>query len=541
MNRHVWFLGGLVVVAAVLRLTGLDWGLPWALHIDERLFVAAKAIRLEQSLQQGGGPDPGISSYGILPLWLLVAARALFLDPATTAGAPIHGDSFAATILLSRWISAIWSTATVLLVGLWARRWGPLTALGAAACVAGFPALVQSAHFGTVEAPLVALIVAGLLAAERLAEKPGATRLVIAGAVLGLAASVKAPAAVLLLPLLHAVRDASPRRFVLRALAMVGVAAVVMLALNPGLVAGGETHGGEHTTLTGNLMRAYSSDFRDWTLPYAHDVPGWTELTRLLPFGMGVIPEVLALLGLIVFLRRREPRDVRLLLVLVPLLLLVLTARVKTIRFLLPALPLLAVLGADAVRTLVPRRRVAVGLMAAVGAITLLHGAAYLSIWTRPDARVAAAHWLDANVGEREIVVVEDPPGYGPPIGSPSPALVRPRLRYEILWRGFYLVHERSTAEERQAHLDRTLKRADWLVLSEGHRREFTTAPELRPVESAFYAQLDAGELPFEKVEEFATFPRLGPWRLDDRRAEVLFRVFDHPIIEVWKRRDDAS
>ncbi len=55
-----------------------------------------------------------------------------------------------------------------------------------------------------------------------------------------------------------------------------------------------------------------------------------------------------------------------------------------------------------------------------------------------------------------------------------------------------------------------------------------------------FAAQV-AADRAGEKVKEFGTFPGLGPWALDDRRAEVLFRIFDHPIIEIWKRREDVS
>ncbi|HMB69469.1 MAG TPA: glycosyltransferase family 39 protein, partial [bacterium] len=238
MNRHALFLGGVVTVAAALRLPGLDWGLPWALHIDERLFVVAKAIRLEQSLQAGTGPDPGITSYGILPLWLLVAARALFLDAATTSGPPIHGDPFAATVFLARAISALWSIATVWLVGRWAMRWGTGVGLGAAALTAGFPALLQSAHFGTVEAPLVALIAGGMLAAERVAESPGRSRLIGAGLVLGLALSVKAPGALLLLPLLHAASGSGWRVTAARLAWLLVPALLLVVALNPALLGG---------------------------------------------------------------------------------------------------------------------------------------------------------------------------------------------------------------------------------------------------------------------------------------------------------------
>jgi hypothetical protein len=541
-RRHLLLVLGVTVVGAALRFRGLDWGLPWALHIDERLFVVAKAIRLERALDGGGAPDAGISSYGILPLWLLVAARKLFLGAASAPGPPAHGDEFAGTVLLARWISALWGTAAIVLTALWARRWGARTAVLAAALTAGFPALVQASHFGTVEAPLVALLAGGMLAAERLAERPGLPRAAAAGSVLGLAVSVKAPGAVLALPMLHAAWGGPVHRL-RRAVTVLAAAAAVALVLNPGLLAGGGAGGpdrGEHTTLGGNLRRAYSSDFHDWTLPYAHDVPGWTEATRLLPYAMGVLPEILAVAGLLILLRRRDPRDVRLLLVLLPVLLVLLPANVKTVRFLLPALPALAVCAAAAVAALGARApRWGAGVAAAAGALTLLHGAAFSSIYAGTDARVAAAYWLDENVTGREIVAVEDPPGYGPPLGSPSREIRRPDLRYELLWRDFYTGHERASEAERRRHLDAVLRRSTWLALSEGHRAEFTAAPELRPVESELYRRLDAGELPFRKVAEFKSYPRLGPLVLRDDGAEVLMRVFDHPRVEIWKRVDE--
>jgi hypothetical protein len=540
VKREALVLSAVVLAGLALRVRGLDWGLPWALHIDERLFVVAQAIQLERSLVAADGvPDPAISSYGILPLWLLVIARKLFLPWAAAGdGPPVFGDPFAATVLIARWISALWGTATILLAARWARRWGAGSGLAPAALVAGFPALVQASHFGTVEAPLVGLMAAGMLAAERLAERPGAARAAAAGVLLGLCVSVKAPGAVLALPMLHAARAGAADGRVRRAVIVIGVAAALALLLNPGLLAprdpGERT--GEHMTLAGNLSRAYSGEFHDWTLPYADDLPVWTELTRVLPYAVGIVPELLALAGLAVVARRRSPCDVRLLLLLLPILALVFPARVKTVRFLLPAVVPLAILASEAVFAIGWRApRLGAPLAVAVCALTLLHGAAFSAVFVPPDSRVAAARWLDENAGPRDIVVVEDPPGYGPPIGSPSGGIPRPALRYEILWRGFYAIHERLDDDARRGHIEDVLRRADILVLSEGHREEFTTAG-LRPVEAKFYADLDAGNLPFEKVRVFKTYPRLGPLVLPDDGAEVLMRIFDHPRIEIWRR-----
>jgi hypothetical protein len=530
-----------VVFGATIRFHGLDWGLPWSFHIDERLFVVGKAILLERSVADGGVPNAGITSYGILPLWLLVAARQCLLPLVQRCVDAVHGDAFAGTVLLARWISAVWGIGAILLIRQWGLRWGRGTALTAAALAAGFPALVQASHFGTVEAPLVAFVVAGLWAAERLAERPSAARAVAGGVVLGLAASVKSPGVLLALPLMHAAlsrREGAALRIAIGA----GVAAAVALLLNPALLPwlGGGNPGagaGEHTTLIGNLRRAYSPDFHDWTLPYARAIPGWWEATRILPYAVGILPALAAAAGTVLCVRRRKARDQRLLLMLVPLVVLLLAARVKTVRFLLPALPALAILAAEAARMFGERfERFRVSAPAALALSTMAAGLAFTAVYAGPDTRVAAARWLDRNVTGDEVIALEDPPGYGPPLGSPVPELRRPRHRVEMLWNRFYTGHERRTETERARHLSRILDRCDVLALSEGHRAEFTAAPELRPVEAAFYADLDAGRLPFRRVAVFESEPRLGPVILSDGGAEPLMRVFDHPRIEIWRK-----
>jgi 4-amino-4-deoxy-L-arabinose transferase-like glycosyltransferase len=519
----------IVVAGAYLRIRGLDWGLPWPLHIDERLFVAEKTMALEKSLSEGGLPQAGITSYGILPLWLVAALRAIFLDGVMRPGSPTYGNELAATILLARIASCAAGIALIFVTFLWARRFSPTVGLVAAAFVAGFPSLVQASHFGTVESLLLLLIAAGMWTAERLAEGSGRARTVVAGLVWGAALSVKLPALLLAFPLFWA---AGKRRFVQLAL----VAAVVVVALNPALVVnlfrGHDAQAvPEHATVEGNLRRAYSGDFHDWTLPYAKDRPLIPELTRMLPYGAGIFPEILALVGLVIALRRRNGPDVRLLLFVVPFLFTILPLRAHTIRFLLPVFPALAVLAAIGARSIpLP----GVSLVAVV--VTALHGLAFSTIYTRKDPRIMAAEWIEHTVLPRETVLIEDPPGYGPPIGSPAPSIPRRPVRTEILWRNFYSVHERRTEEERRAHIQEMLDQANILVLSEGHRIEFTKAGDLRPAEKELYQKLDSGQLPFRRVARYRNEPRLGPFEFSDRGAETLMRVFDHPRIEIWRR-----
>jgi len=51
-----------------------------------------------------------------------------------------------------------------------------------------------------------------------------------------------------------------------------------------------------------------------------------------------------------------------------------------------------------------------------------------------------------------------------------------------------------------------------------------------------FYQLLFSGRLGFEKVEEFNSFPSIGPLSFPDEDAEESFTVFDHPVIRIYKK-----
>jgi hypothetical protein len=63
-------------------------------------------------------------------------------------------------------------------------------------------------------------------------------------------------------------------------------------------------------------------------------------------------------------------------------------------------------------------------------------------------------------------------------------------------------------------------------------------SPEASPVIREHYASLMGGAGPFELVKEFVVRPRLFGIEINDDRAEHNFRVFDHPKVWIFRRRE---
>ena len=269
-----------LLVAAALRLTGLDWDEFQHHHPDER-YIAWVATTIEF-------PSPGSLSradwqpetstfnpfhwppqaasegivvlqdeqrdfaYGHVPLYLGVLATRLVeqIGPALIPLLP-DGWSLTADVLngagriefhhltaVGRALTAMFDVGTVLLTFLLGRRlYGAMVGLWAAALLALTVLHVQLAHFFASDPYLTFFVMAALYAMVAALGTADARRplwLLVAAVMVGLAVGSKFTAVLLLLPLLWtAWAVGQPRRWWAAALAVLGVATLVFVLTNP--------------------------------------------------------------------------------------------------------------------------------------------------------------------------------------------------------------------------------------------------------------------------------------------------------------------
>lgn len=190
MRRSLLLLAPILVLAAVLRFTALDWGLRHPPHNDERSFVASTAYMLRERTL-----DHRFYEYPALFLYLLLPVQAA------------AGDGPRAYVA-ARGLVAAFGVLSVALVGLiGTRRFGAWAGLSAAALLAVSPLEVITAHEVRPDVALASFALVALASLHALGEsRAGDVR---AGLALGLATSIKY-SGVLLAPAYLAARALAP-------------------------------------------------------------------------------------------------------------------------------------------------------------------------------------------------------------------------------------------------------------------------------------------------------------------------------------------
>jgi 4-amino-4-deoxy-L-arabinose transferase-like glycosyltransferase len=448
-------LGGLLVLAAALRLPGLAYGLPFPLlNPDERSLVPRA-----WELVHGGGLDPGWYDYPSLLLAVLAPLQLPFDEP-----------SYGAARALA---------AAIGLAGVAAAWWLGRSAYGAAAgMLAGAACAVSTVHVVYSHMAVTDVLLTTLVTISLALLLTG--RLEWAGIAAGLAASAKYPGILLAVPIL-VVGWRQWRRLGLAA----GGAVLAFLVTSPFVV----IHAGaawDDIERVQRLGRAGWLGFEeDPATPLAFLDRLWDALGPfLLVAATGL---VLALAGLAAR-RDKEFRGPDLVLVSFALVwfaqLLPLNAHHG--RYVLPLVP---VLGALAGR--LPRLAPAA---LALLVVPLIWSVGEVRELTRTDTRVVAHAWIEQNVPADALVAAEPST---PPLGP------RPTLGLELPGPGRELDPNRDLARLRA-------RGADYVLVTGAVADRVLAAAGRYPREAAFYGDLESAA---ERVLLVSPGGELGgPW-----------------------------
>ncbi|MCX7288314.1 MAG: glycosyltransferase family 39 protein [Rhodobacterales bacterium] len=534
---------GLFAVALWLRLMGTDWD-AWAnLHPDERhmVFVTQDIQRaLEAALAEGRGwwsiwfgPDAVFDPraegklyvYGDLPLIVVtLVSRAL--------GATDWGS----TLWLGRSLTAVVEASTVLAVFMLGLRLvgRPVVALAAAALMAMAPTSLQLANFYTVDGWLSALSLWALVPLAALIGPEGRLRHAVAAGVLaGLAGACKVTAVALILPALVAVvlvwRQRGPRAALSAGAAGLTAGLLVFRLANPSAFAGTGFWG---LSLSPDMLadfaevRAYIRDPgppSNWQWLAGYPTSALARDAFL--FGTGPVLGLLALAGL---LRRPVGMAWLLLAALAGHLALNATGEVRALRYLAPVVPLAAVL---AVPVLARLPALALGMVVALG---VWWGWGMVRLHDGQHPRLIATEWM-RRLPPDTAVASESAWDDSLPVWQTFPA-----AEWSVMpgpFRSIPLGLTDFQEPDSPARIAAALDEAEYLSISSGRQLEvMPRLPERFPTVTNYYAALLSGRLCFERVLYLDRGYPLPGFRLDDRFAQEPWRVYDHPIVQFWKK-----
>ncbi len=440
-------------LAGVLRLVGIQYGLPFPLLNPDEQSIVPRAWRMVH----GAGPDPGWFDYPTLVLYLLAPFQTWQREPSYLDARLVVVALGLASVAATWWLGV--------------RAYGLVAGAIGATCVAVATTHVAYSHIAVTDVPLTLAMAASLALMV-------SGRLELAGLVAGLAMGAKYPGIFLLVPLVVAAWRQWWR------LALAGaLAAVAFLATSPYLV----VHPG---VALDDVLRVQRLAREGW-LGFENDHIAPVAFVDRLWEGMGPML-VVAAVGLVAALAARGRADRILAAFVIPYFLNLLTLDAHFDRYVLPLVPVLGVL-AGRLRTIAP-----VTLLLLV--VPLTWSIRDVRELTKTDTRLPALAWIQENVPPAATIAAE----------SSTPPLTGYRtIRLALPRPG------REPDERRDLGRLRSLG-VEYVLVTGAVADRVLGAREQYPDESQFYDDLDAEARRVYRIEPEGRFagPWVAVYRL---------------------------
>jgi len=304
-----------------------------------------------------------------------------------------------------------------------------------------------------------------------------------------------------------------------------------------------------------------------YTRQFIDTIPGIFQTTKIFPFAFGMPLYVLGFIGFF-FLswKKKEMNMLRLAVIFYFMPNAFFFA--KWTRFISPVFPLISLLAAQAV--VIPYQAISekisskkikgisVFLVFLLFGLSILPGIGYLSVYMKPDTRFEASRWIYDNIPEKSYILSETANVVDIPLSASQ--VGKQSKNYDIISFNFY---DLDSDLNLQTELEEHLEKANYIFVPS--RRVFADHscfyPEITknmnfeinrknkcqkmlekyPQLNAYYEKLFNGQLGFEKVAEFSSYPEISLFgrvliRFPDEQAEETWSVFDHPVIRIYKR-----
>ncbi len=548
-HKRFFILIFIIIIGGFLRFYKLDWGQGLYAHPDEYHIVGSVA-QLSFPTQM----HPHFFSYGTVTIYLIYLTQELLnfffssLNPSSPAGGSelLIPNSF----ILGRFYSALFSTLTIIIVykicrSFMERRFSYLAAF----LVALTPGLIQQAHFATPESALTFFLLLSLSLIMKFLKSNKIFYLILASVSLGFALGVKISSIVFLLPLTITIllksysKNASLlKNAVKMILKFIGLALVSLMVTIATFVLVAPYVFLDYQAFRSNVD--YEGGLAIGKIPvfytrqFINTISVLFHIEKILPYALGPVLLISSAVGffLLIFNLIKKPK-LELIILFVAFITLFISSSflfAKWTRFIVPTLPFFAILTVFFLQELKSIKQ-ALSYSSGVFLLfaTMLWTMAFFSIYTSPDVRIAASKWLESHTKPGSNFLVEG----GNTVDLPLDG------SFQRISLDFYALEEDPLTREK---IIDALYSSDYFLVQS--RRIFYNHQRLRslyPKTSNFYDALFNGQVGFEQIKEFHSYPKLSLFgfavEFPDERAEETWSVFDHPVIRVFKKNKQLS
>jgi len=541
--KNNWPICLIILLAAILRLGGLSWGLPFYFHPDE-WNMAAAVTRLSPENKF----NPEFFAYGQFPLYLAYfTAKFYNLLPWINLKAI---DTTEAIFFLRFW-SALASVGVVYLVYLLSSKIFSQRKFLAAALAAFTPSLIQIAHFGTTESILAFSFLGIVFFSFKVLEKPALNNYLLASLFLSFALGSKISGIIFAVPLFLAtviqlLKESTYKnkfKIALSFLFSLTLTLTLTLFFSPYLILNFKE---SLRILTYEAQVASGQIPVFYTRQFFHTSPFLFQLEKVFPYALGWPIFIFGTLGLffsiffiIKSLVKRKIHNFELQLLILNLAFLTYFLSqaflfCKWTRFLAPIFPFFPIFVAFTLSYLSNLRYLSC-------LICIIPGLLFSSIYFRPDIRFTASEWIYKNIPSGAKVLSETGNVIDIPILPASYSNYQSLVANYALHPTSFDFYKLDENPELLPRLISYLENSDYIFVPS--RRLFVNHLRLSekfPKTARYYELLFSGKLGFSEIKkvspfDYSLFPI--PYSiLDDEQSEETFTVFDHPVIRIYQK-----
>ena len=559
-------LGISIMILLYTRLVGLNWGLPYPMHPDERNMANAiqqlKCDKLLDISYWGKSTEcfnPHFFAYGQFPLYLAYGVVGVMKFFDGDLGRPIgYGEA----VMALRFISAVASIINVItlikIIHLIRPRESYKLQIISYMTLTFSPYFIQLSHFGTTESLLMLFYTLIIYLSFKIVSSHGKelkTDRFLLIVTSGLATATKVSSVIFLaVPVIVIAFGVSFQKRQIEYLKAVPYAVLsvvrffipvftVSVIFSPNNIISFSDFISsmkyESSVALGNYVAFYTRQF-------AGTIPAVFQFIKIFPHALGWPQYIFAVLGF--FLLSWKNKYVNLLrfaflVYFIPTSFMF----AKWSRFMAPIFPVMSVLAVLFMDKIVRKFITVITIIIVI--IIIIPGLAYLSVYQNPDVRFEASQWVYRNIpaGSKilsETANVVDIPIQPPPsaLKTPPSILNRPSPSYQLASFNFYDLDENPTLP---VQLDQLIEDADYIFIPS--RRIFMNHSSAEyPLLRRYYKDLSSGKSGFKKIAEFSSYPRIKMFgkiifESLDENAEETWSVFDHPVIRIYKKADDRK
>jgi hypothetical protein len=544
------------------RFFGLDWGLPYPMHPDERnMAVALSQLACKFKPHQFDLENcfnPHFFAYGQLPLYLSYFLIWVFKGFSYFGEINILFEE--ATIVL-RFISALASLFSAVIVVEILKIITKKEKFFWWLMVIFSPFFIQFSHFGTTESLLTFFYLLLIFLSLLLFEKKMTFKkfIFLSSLVFGLSLATKVSSLIYSFLPIFAIFLTKEKSFYQKFFLIIYFFAsslIFFLIFSPHNFISWKDFisslNYESAVALGKILVFYTKQF-DYSLPIIF------PLLKVIPFALGLIG-FLGIFGFFPVILKNK-KDKRLIFLGFSFLIYFLPNAfifTKWTRFLAPIFPVILIFG------ILVLEEIKIFLIRfLVIFLSLILGFSYLSIYQKPDVRFSSSEWIFKNIPKNSYILSETANVIDIPILNPKIKNLNQELNknYQIISFNFY---DLDKNKDLQKELIYHLNQADYIFVPS--RRIFANYtcfwPEKKnyffdylsydkyrceslkkefPLLNQYYNNLFSGRLGFKKVAKFSSYPKISffgkiLFEFPDEEAEETWTVFDHPVIRIYKR-----